>query len=204
VLLAAINRAVFWFNPFAWWLFIRLADLAEAVSDDAALMGVSDRRRYADILVEVADHAHHLPAGLAMARPGTVRRRVERILTATTVPARIGWRRRLLIATALVPLAALSAGSVARSAAPTPPTGPMAPPTSGQAIDPIEPARLDRYVGQFEINVTMVLTVTREGEQLFMQSTGGPKLRLTATRDHEFVDERGEKNLTFVGEGDGP
>ena len=37
LLLAAINRAVFWFNPFAWWQLARLADLAEAVSDDAAV-----------------------------------------------------------------------------------------------------------------------------------------------------------------------
>ena len=30
LLLAAINRAVFWFNPFAWWLFVRLADLGRS------------------------------------------------------------------------------------------------------------------------------------------------------------------------------
>jgi len=203
LLLATINRAVFWFNPFAWWLFIRLADLAEAVSDDAALAGLSDPRRYADILVEVADNAQRLPAGLAMARPSTVRRRVERILAATAVPARMGWRRRLLIATTLVPLAALSAGSVARSAAPaqTRPLVPAAPPMTGYVMDS---ARLDRYVGQFEINVTMVLTVTREGQELFVQSTGGPRLRLSAVRDHEFVDELGEVNVTFVVNGDGP
>jgi hypothetical protein len=37
LLLAAINRAVFWFNPFAWWLLTRLADLAEMISDDDAI-----------------------------------------------------------------------------------------------------------------------------------------------------------------------
>ncbi len=54
LLLAAINRAVFWFNPFAWWQFARLAELAEIISDDAALEDLEDRPRYAGILLDVA------------------------------------------------------------------------------------------------------------------------------------------------------
>src|SRR5262249_9913862 len=54
LLLAALNRAVFWFNPFAWWQLARLAELAEIISDDAALEALEDRPRYAGILLDVA------------------------------------------------------------------------------------------------------------------------------------------------------
>jgi hypothetical protein len=196
LLLASINRAVFWFNPFAWWLFACLADLAEAVSDDAAIAGLGDRRCYADILLDIAINPRHPPAGLAMAHPRTVRRRVQRILTATAVPARICWRRRLLTAAALVPLGALSAITIAHSAAPARP----------DVVAPIDagPMRLDRYVGQFQINAASVLTVTRDGERLFAQSTGQAKLRLFAIGDHAFVDELGDARVSFVTDGEGP
>jgi hypothetical protein len=69
LLLASIHRAVFWFNPFAWWLFDRLAELAEAVSDDAAIEGLGDRGCYADVLVEMAANPQRLPAGLVSVAP---------------------------------------------------------------------------------------------------------------------------------------
>jgi beta-lactamase regulating signal transducer with metallopeptidase domain len=208
LLLASINRALFWFNPLAWWLFIRLADLAEMVSDNTAIAGMDDRRCYADILLDVAEEAQvssardlivrDLPSSLAMARPSTVRRRVQRILAATTVPAAISWRRRVLIAAALVPLGALSAGTIAQSAVPV-----QIRPVVASPMDLGAP-RLDRYVGQFKISMMSVLTVTREGEQLFAQLTGQPKLWLIAVRDHEFVNELGDEEVTFVTNGDGP
>jgi bla regulator protein blaR1 len=37
LLLASLNRAVFWFSPFAWWQLARLAELAEFISDARAL-----------------------------------------------------------------------------------------------------------------------------------------------------------------------
>src|SRR4029077_21078571 len=82
LLLAVLNRAVFWFSPFAWWQLTRLANLAEVISDDAAIEVLNDRPSYAGILLDVASNLHPAPAGLAMARPGTVRLRVERILAA--------------------------------------------------------------------------------------------------------------------------
>ena len=53
-LAAGVNRAVFWFNPFSWWLQRRLSDLAEAASDDAAIACLDDRFGYAEILLEIA------------------------------------------------------------------------------------------------------------------------------------------------------
>jgi hypothetical protein len=134
LLLAAVNRAVFWFNPLAWWLARQLADLAEMVSDDTAIAGLGNHRDdYADTLVDMARNtladgtlagsaragaAQPLPAGLDMARPGTVRRRVVRILSMTAAPVRISAQARAAIAIAIVPLAALSAITIARGNAP--------------------------------------------------------------------------------------
>jgi len=188
LLLAAIHRAVFWFNPFSWWLLIRLTDLAEMVSDDVAIAGIDDRRGYADILLDVARNAQRLPSGLAMARPNTVRQRVDRILRETVPPAGLSRRRRALIAVALVPLAVLSAGTIVHKVMPM----------------QIDAARLDRYVGYFQINVSSVLAVTRDGRELFAQLTGQPKLRLFAVHDHAFANERGDANITFAAGGDGP
>ena len=83
LLLASLNRAVFWFSPFAWWQLTRLAELAEIISDARALEVLEDRLSYAEILLDLARRARPAPAGLAMARACTVRARVERILAAT-------------------------------------------------------------------------------------------------------------------------
>jgi len=46
LLLASLNRAVFWFSPFAWWQHVRLAELAEIISDARALEVFEDRLSY--------------------------------------------------------------------------------------------------------------------------------------------------------------
>src|SRR5438132_6574467 len=91
LLWAAFNRALFWFNPFAWWQLVRLAELAEIISDDAAIEILKDRTCYADILLDFATHVQRAQAGLPMARACTVRQRVERILGEAVEPARLNW-----------------------------------------------------------------------------------------------------------------
>src|SRR5262249_49585904 len=91
LLLAALNRAVFWFSPFAWWQLARLAELAEMIGDDAAIVDLADRESYAHILLDLAGDVRGAPASLAMARAGTVVRRVERILATNAMPSRSGW-----------------------------------------------------------------------------------------------------------------
>jgi uncharacterized protein (TIGR03435 family) len=55
--LAAINKAIFWFHPLAWWLERRLAELAEFAADDAAVKASIDPRDYASILLDIASGA---------------------------------------------------------------------------------------------------------------------------------------------------
>ena len=54
-LLAHANRAIFWFHPLAWWLERTLAVTAEHACDDTAARHVGQPRRYAEVLVEMAE-----------------------------------------------------------------------------------------------------------------------------------------------------
>ena len=78
LLLASLNRAVFWFSPFAWWQLARRAELAELISDASALEIVEDRLSYAEILLDLVQRVRRAPAGLQMARACTVRARPTR------------------------------------------------------------------------------------------------------------------------------
>src|SRR5439155_10044817 len=134
LLLATFNRALFWFNPFAWWQLVRLAELAEIISDDAAIEILKDRTCYADILLDFATHVQRAQAGLPMARACTVRQRVERILGEAVEPARLNWGKRTLIAAALAPAVALSAVTIAFGRPPSrPPVAPAHAPSKHPA-----------------------------------------------------------------------
>jgi beta-lactamase regulating signal transducer with metallopeptidase domain len=193
LLLAAINRAVFWFNPFAWWQFAQLAELAEIISDDAALEALDDRPSYAGILLDVAGRRQRAPAALAMARPATVRRRVERILAAHEAPARAGWRQRVLVAGALLPLVALCAVTLARGAPPAPPIS-----------APAQAAATARYAGFYQAGPRVVLAIAGEGERLSAQFTGQPPFALTRASDTDYVSAAPPVRVSFALAGEAP
>jgi beta-lactamase regulating signal transducer with metallopeptidase domain len=117
LLVASLNRAVFWFNPLSWWLLRRLTELAEIISDDAAIEAIGDPPGYAEILLDIARRARPIAAGVAMARPRTLRRRVERILAATAPGPPMSRPRRMLLALGLLPIVALSVITIARGIA---------------------------------------------------------------------------------------
>jgi BlaR1 peptidase M56 len=117
LLLAALHRAIFWFNPFSWWLLSELAETAELISDDAAIEALGDRQAYAEILLDIAGGTGRVPAGIAMARTRNVSKRVDRILAVTAPsPLRLDPRRPALMAVSLAPIIALTAASFAKQA----------------------------------------------------------------------------------------
>jgi hypothetical protein len=197
LLLAAINRAVFWFNPFAWWQFGHLAELAEIISDDAALEALEDRPRYAGILLDVATRRQRALAALAMARPSTVRRRVERILSAHTLPPRPTWRRRMLVAAALLPVVALCAVTIAHGTTATTLPAAAMPQHAG---DP----SLDRYVGSYQLNAWRVFTIAHDGDGLSAQVTGQPRSRLARASDSDYAYEPTGARIAFTVDGEQP
>jgi len=73
------------------------------------------------------------------------------------------------------------------------------------AIDPVpvDSKKLDDYAGRFLVNPDRVLTILKEGGQLYAQPTQSPRLELFAVSETEFV--RGDANVryTFVRGADG-
>ena len=113
LLLAALNKAIFWFNPAAWLLEAELAGSAEDGSDSAAVAALQDRFAYAEILVGVASRFHALHAAVPMARSTTISRRVSRILSETRLPASIGWQKAAMISAAVLAPAIVAGRAVA-------------------------------------------------------------------------------------------
>jgi TonB family protein len=103
--LAHVHACVFWFNPMAWWIRRRLAALAEATSDDAALHVVADRPRYAEILLEFAQRGGASGTAASMSRQN-VSARIERILRGTGPSIPPTRSRRVLAVAVLLPAAA--------------------------------------------------------------------------------------------------
>jgi hypothetical protein len=56
---------------------------------------------------------------------------------------------------------------------------------------------LDRVVGAYPLTPAMVLAVTREGDSLYVQATGQPKLRLVALADNHFIALAANAELVF-------
>jgi beta-lactamase regulating signal transducer with metallopeptidase domain len=180
--LASLNRAAFWFSPAVWWLHNRIADLAEARSDAAAIQDIGDRVRYAEILLDFAGGATR-PVALAMARARTVRHRVERILGESIMPRKMDWKAWAALAVSIVPLTAIAAGTVvAQVPVPGQPQVAVAPDLAltmrrleqarRRTEVYVDPKILDNYVGYYQLDPIKVFTLTRLGNRLHVKLTG--------------------------------
>ena len=118
-LLAAFYSALVWFSPLGWWLKHKLAELAEAISDRAAMEEAASCTTYAQILLEFAAMPRRVTIGVAMARPGSLSRRIERLLNDDSFRQCFAGGRRALIAVVLVPLALLASTTLIRVQAAT-------------------------------------------------------------------------------------
>jgi len=213
LLLSSMNRAVFWFSPLAWWLHSRIAYLAEARSDAAAIQDIEDRVRYAEILVEFGGKTSRATLSLAMARPRTIHHRVERILAETNLPKKMSWKACSVIVACILPLAALAtvtAGAVAG----VPPESREN--RSSMALDPetlgqrqaeqrmprqevrIDPAILDNYVGYYQLGAYQAITVTRQDDGLFVQFIGQESLQVCPESAQKFFYKAAAVQISFV------
>lgn len=190
LLLASLNRAVFWFSPFAWWQLTRLAELAEIISDDQALETFEDKLSYAEILLDMVQTARRAPAALQMARASTIRLRVERILAAPPAPEPAGWRKRIWTAAIVLPVAIASAGTIAfRSESVFVPAIEGA----GEATSAQTPQQAAFYaLGR------STFAVFRDGDDVFGQLSGQRKLRLAADGDGTYAYPAAAGRITFA------
>jgi hypothetical protein len=61
----------------------------------------------------------------------------------------------------------------------------------------LNPASLDSYTGIYRIDDAVTRTVTREGDRLYVQRTGGPKVQILASSEHEFFVKDSFVRLSF-------
>ncbi len=128
--LAGLYAALVWFSPLGWWLKRELSDLAETISDRAGLEEAASTTSYAQILLEFAATPRPTVLGVAMARSGSLSRRIERLLNDHAFhQAFVGGHRRALVAVLLVPIALLATTALIRvQAAQDPQSAPAAKP----------------------------------------------------------------------------
>jgi beta-lactamase regulating signal transducer with metallopeptidase domain len=153
-LLAGLHCALFWFNPFSWWLQRELSELGEALSDRAAVELAPSRAAYAEILLAFATRAQWPLTGVAMARASSLTPRIERLLNDHGFEQSFAVKRRpAFAAAAAVALAMLASTSMVRVNAaapdavappiPAPPpmrATPASPPTPPTPPSPASPA----------------------------------------------------------------
>jgi hypothetical protein len=123
--------------------------------------------------------------GVAMARPATMRGRIERILAQAEPPLPPDWRRRATYAAAVAPLALATAISVSGAA-----------PASKSELDrqrephtaiTIAPKLLDSYVGFYRNAETgSIMIVTRDGDHLLTRRAGNRPVPEYPYTDHDF------------------
>ena len=130
-LLAGVYAAAVWFSPLGWWLKRKLSDLAEAISDRAGLEEAADRTSYAQVLLEFAAAPRPTLIGVAMARSGSLSRRIERLLNDVSFGQAFSDSRRSVAAVLVIPVALFAASALVRiqaaGQAPTAPPPPIAP-----------------------------------------------------------------------------
>lgn len=151
-LLAGLYASAVWLSPLGWWLKRKLSDLAEAISDRAGLEEAADRAAYAQILLEFAAAPRPTLIGVAMARNGSVSRRIERLLNDASFHQAFAGTRRGLAAVTVVPVALFIATAFVRVEAAgqqsqstdqvmLPVTGVVSPDLLPVSQEPREPAR---------------------------------------------------------------
>jgi beta-lactamase regulating signal transducer with metallopeptidase domain len=110
---------LYWFHPLSWFAFFRMRHRCEDASDQAAVAAVGSPRRYARYLVEIAGETLRTPGRgvfarpwAMMARPSSLRRRVDRILRNPESGPRMGrvGRAGIVAASLVLGLAAATVG----------------------------------------------------------------------------------------------
>jgi len=152
--LAGLHCALFWFNPFSWWLQRQLCELGEALSDCAAVEHAESRASYAETLLAFATQARAPFAGVAMANASNLTPRIERLLSDRGFERSFAVKHRLpYVAAGVVIMAMVAATSMVRvqaapttqilntdtAASPAVPPSPAAPPSTAVPPSPEAP-----------------------------------------------------------------
>jgi beta-lactamase regulating signal transducer with metallopeptidase domain len=118
--LAHLNRCVFWFHPLAWWLDRQLAVAAEHACDDAGVRAIGESRRYAEVLLDMAEAVRRrgnrlVCQGVGADGTGLLGRRIDRVLRGGSV-ARVTATQKMLVGCCSAAAIFLAAGCREKSA----------------------------------------------------------------------------------------
>ena len=109
-LAAAIHmvvEAMLWFHPLVWWIGTRLVDERERACDEAVLVSGHRPEVYAESILKACRLYVESPLPCVAGVTGSdLRKRIERIMSNSTTERLTRWRRLLLTACVLAPLAA--------------------------------------------------------------------------------------------------
>jgi serine-type D-Ala-D-Ala carboxypeptidase/endopeptidase len=67
----------------------------------------------------------------------------------------------------------------------------------------VNPKIFDGYIGRYQLTPTFVLAVTREGDHLFTQATGQPKIEIFPESEHDYFLKVVDAQITFLTDGQG-
>jgi beta-lactamase regulating signal transducer with metallopeptidase domain len=150
--IAGLHCALFWFNPFSWWLKRQLSELGEALSDGAAVEQAQSRASYAEILLAFATRGPWPVAAVAMARTNSLTPRIERLLDDRGFEKSFGAKPRqafvaagavllaMLASTSMVRVSAASPDAVSATGSPPAPSAPTIPAAPPAPVVPLAPA----------------------------------------------------------------
>ena len=101
-LLSHANRAIFWFHPLAWWLERTLAVTAEQACDEKAARQLGHPRRYAEVLLDMAEavrlRGHRVSwQTIGVDGSGLLATRIDRLLKGDAI-ARMSAVQRVVVA----------------------------------------------------------------------------------------------------------
>jgi CubicO group peptidase (beta-lactamase class C family) len=79
----------------------------------------------------------------------------------------------------------------------------MPPPPKEHKEIGVDPKLFDGYVGRYQLNPDFVVTVTREGDHLFVQATGQPKFQIFPEGDRDYFLKVVDAQITFIADSQG-
>lgn len=178
-----------------WWQLRRLRRAIEVDCDSRVLRRGVDPKSYGETLVDVgARQSGYVGSVAAMSESRSFLEQRIKLIMSTPI------RRWQFLGAAL---GMLSLALFAVAAEVSPPNVSSSNPDNPAQID-VPVAVLDEYIGNYEFNGNLLVTITRSGNQLSSQVMGQPATEIYPSAATEFFYKGVKARISFVKDGPGP
>lgn len=187
-----------------WWQLRRLRYAIEVDCDARVLRGGIDPTHYGETLISVGERqSAYVGAVAAMSESKSfLEERLRIMLTRPVKWRRVGIAALAGISLTLTALAAQVSPPNIRTVDTVAKAEGAAKPGERVAIK-LPTATLDRYVGTYKLSDQMILSVTRDGEQLMARLTGQPTIEIFPESETRFFWKIVDAQLEFSVDGSG-